>query len=550
MWTEARILRPRGRWLGCRLCFAVLGTALTTAGPVPQKAACAYTPSSPEVRRMVAAALSYLETRGPQDSRIGAQALVGMAFFKGGAPPDHPAIVHAVGAIRKAVEGLKIDGRQPFDIYSAGLATIFLAEFNSAEFAPEIQKLIAYLESVQKPHGGWGYSGRETGDTSMTQYAVLAMWETVRAGYPVPDHMLAGVASWLLRTQDPSGGFGYQGTVSPNFNPIPQKEVRISMTTAGLASVYVIADLMGMASKAQRDENLPPALQEVKRAQPSGGLRALRQIDPRLVQAVQQRGNGWMQAHYTIQGGQWTYYYLYALERYWSFRCAVERRSDRGGFWYDDGVQFLMKSQRKDGSWQGDSGDVPSTAFGVLFLVRSTKKTIQRVRNFGDGTLVGGRGLPKNTAAVTLVQGRVVAKPELGTLDKMLAAVGDPDNPDKQAVAEMLAELPVEETQVLASKYGQKLQQLVGASSPEARLAAVRALARSGSLDSVPVLIYALTDPDPVIMREARDGLRRISRKFRGFGLSDNPTKAEVEQAVRAWRQWYVAVRPDAEFDD
>lgn len=550
MSTETRVARPlwRGRAGGRSLLF--FGVLLSMAAlPLP-RAACGYSPSSPEVRQLVGAGLRYLETRGPNDSRIGAQALVGMAFFKAGAPADHPAIVHAIDAIRKAVEALKVDGNQSLDIYSAGLATIFLVEYDSAEFAAEIDKLIAYLEAVQKPCGGWGYSGRDTGDTSMTQYAVLAMWEALRAGHRVPNHMLTGVATWLVRTQDPSGGFGYQGTVSPNFTPVPQSEVRISMTTAGLASVYVISDLMGIVGRAERDDDLPPALQEVQRAQPAGAGRGLVQVDPRLLLEVQKRGNAWMQAHYSIDSGRWNYYYLYALERYWSFRCAVERRSDRGGFWYDDGVRFLMERQNQNGGWQGDSGDVPSTAFAVLFLVRSTQRTIQRVQSFGDGTLVGGRGLPKNTAAVTLVQGQVVAKPELGALDKMLAAIGDPNNPDKQAVAQTLAELPVEEAQVLASKYGKKLQELVGASSPEARLAAVRALARSGSLDSVPVLIYALTDPDPVIMREARDGLRRISRKFTGFGLGDEPTQAEIQRAVQAWRQWYISVRPDAEFED
>ena len=94
------------------------------------------------------------------------------------------------------------------------------------------------------------------------------------------------------------------------------------------------------------------------------------------------------------------------------------------------------------------------------------------------------------------------------------------------------------------------LKELAGNASAEARLAAVRALGKQRNLDHVPTLIYALTDPDPVVVREARDGLRRIGRKFRGFGLPDEPTELELHAAKRNWQAWYRAIRPDAELED
>jgi hypothetical protein len=66
----------------------------------------------------------------------------------------------------------------------------------------------------------------------------------------------------------------------------------------------------------------------------------------------------------------------------------------------------------------------------------------------------------------------------------------------------------------------------------------------------VPSLIYALTDGDPRVVREARDGLRLTSRKFDGFGLADSPTPEEIQAAVRQWKAWYQSVRPDAVFLD
>jgi hypothetical protein len=73
-------------------------------------------------------------------------------------------------------------------------------------------------------------------------------------------------------------------------------------------------------------------------------------------------------------------------------------------------------------------------------------------------------------------------------------------------------------------------------------------------------LIYALSDPDPATVLEARDGLRRISRKFDGFGPPEYPLdegKAAVEDweikrrtAIEEWKKWYLEVKPDAEFEE
>ena len=66
----------------------------------------------------------------------------------------------------------------------------------------------------------------------------------------------------------------------------------------------------------------------------------------------------------------------------------------------------------------------------------------------------------------------------------------------------------------------------------------------------MPTLLYALTDPDPEIVREARDALRRISRRFQGFGMPDKPTELERHAGIRKWQAWYLAIRPDAELEN
>jgi hypothetical protein len=91
---------------------------------------------------------------------------------------------------------------------------------------------------------------------------------------------------------------------------------------------------------------------------------------------------------------------------------------------------------------------------------------------------------------------------------------------------------------------------VVSGGAYESRLVAVKALARVRELDNVPLLIYALTDPDMRIVREADKGLRFISRKFDGVGLPEEPQPPNVKSAIAAWKAWYASIRPAAEFLD
>ena len=65
----------------------------------------------------------------------------------------------------------------------------------------------------------------------------------------------------------------------------------------------------------------------------------------------------------------------------------------------------------------------------------------------------------------------------------------------------------------------------------------------------MPTLIYALTDPDPKIVLEARDGLQFVSRRFDGFGPPNHFTEDQRFEAVDAWKRWYRTLRPDAMLD-
>jgi hypothetical protein len=381
----------------------------------------------------------------------------------------------------------------------------------------------------------------------MTQNALLAYWEAEKAGFTVPYGVIDRALVWLLKTRDPSGAFGYQGNESEDFTPVRQAGIRPSMAGAGLGSLYICADLLRIGKPRERkDKDLTPGMRKVepKRAQPKS------RVAPQLVEQALAQGKAWMDQNFVVDQRQYQLYNLYTVERYQTFREKAEGQEQENPEWYDEGVRYLLENQAEDGSWKDGCGQTPATAFGILFLIRSTRISVEQKETLGDGTLVGGRGLPKSTAGLALVDGNLVAKPKLASLDAALDAIGKGTSPDPAEALEALTKLPSDEAEDLAAKHAQTLRELMRAAKPEVRLAAVQSLGKRRDLDNVPALLYALTDPDPVVIRAARDSLRRISRKFDGFGMPDEPDEVEKRAAINKWRDWYLAIRPDAELED
>jgi hypothetical protein len=518
-------------------------------------------PESPEVKATIERGVKFLESDGAKDDRLGALALVGLSLYKysdyvGKPDPNQPRILEAVSKIEKALGNRvpdKLDRRLgTFDLYSTGLSIIFLVEVDAVKYRADIECLLANLYSRQKPHGGWGYDGDSvmpTGDTSMTQYAVLSSWEAMNKGFNVPMESIEKVLSWLMHTQDPSGGFGYQGNPSKDATLVSQSEVKHGMTVAGLGSVYMCSSMLGMVAKLDKRQNdLPPALKEIRAKDKSnerGNYKS--RIETKLVHETEGRANQWLQKNYQIDPPGYTHYYLYALERCMSFRDYCERKVEEEPRWYNDGAQLLIKTQGSKGEWVSGAGAVPDTSFGVLFLLRSMQRTIRKIDPYGPGTLVGSRGLPKDLSKVELRGGRVVPRELSGPAEKLLKALGEMQGKDFDRSVDALAELPNDKMETLAPKDREMIRQLVSNNSVSARLAAVRALGRTRDLDNVEVLIYALTDPDAGVARAANDGLLRISRSPTMVQLSDDFSDEDRKMAIDKWKAWYRAIRPKAD---
>jgi hypothetical protein len=272
------------------------------------------------------------------------------------------------------------------------------------------------------------------------------------------------------------------------------------------------------------------------------------------VRDTEARAKKWMEAHTDLSElKQWVHYYLYALERCMAFRYlydhtpeAVQAEPD----WYNSGAEFLIKTQGKDGSWSNQAdvaGPVPDTSFAILFLIRNTQKQILKILRYGEGTMIVGRGIPKNTDKMELEHGNLVTKPLRGPGEELLKKLENPDGREFDNSVELLEQLPTDQVESLAVKYGDKIRKLVGSKSPEARLAAVKALAKSRDLDNVETLIYALTDPDYRVVGEANKGLLRIRRVPTTVVLPENFSDEDRRLLVEKWKAWYQMIRPSAE---
>ena len=102
------------------------------------------------------------------------------------------------------------------DMYSHGLATIAMCEAygltSDARIKTAAQLGINYIVTAQDPAGGgWRYSPRTPGDTSVTGWQVMALKSGQMAGLSVPKKTFVAVGKYLdaSETSTKGGSYGY-----------------------------------------------------------------------------------------------------------------------------------------------------------------------------------------------------------------------------------------------------------------------------------------------------------------------------------------------------
>lgn len=506
--------------------------------------AAAVTPESPEVRQLIEKGLQSLE--GHSEQRLGGVCLVALAFIKDGASPDNPHVQAAVAACQNT----NAQQARTEDVYSNGLAIIFLSELDPGKYRELIARFAGAMANRQKVNGAWGYDAFPTGDTSQTQYAALCYWELLQIGMAPPVTKVEACTNWLLRTQDPSGAWGYQGKDPESAELVDQKGISASMLAAGLGSTMIFGNVLGLTKpgggEAVAEVSATPSALKRADANVKKQMRALsgNGVDRQRLLGAISRGRAWYDKNFTeksIFSAKYPCYMLYSLERYKSFEELLTGEAIEEPNWYQLGYNYLKSKESPKGGWNSRSGKPCATAFAVLFLLRSTQKSIKA--NLGQGTLIGGRGLSADLARMKMRRGRLVTEEQPTEIDKFLGMLDGDASASLDALVNDPTALQVND---VGPEQAKRLQQLVKSGAPAGRILAVRALSKMQDLDYAPTLIFAMTDPDNRVVREARDGLRYVSRRFAGFGLPDNFTDSQRYNAIDKWKTWYRRVRPSA----
>ena len=209
------------------------------------------------------------------------------------------------------------------------------------------QQMLADLLRIrvgQAGSGGWRYTlaGGGDWDFSVTQWPILAMREASLVGVEFPADCLLKARDLYYSKQNPDGGWHYQG----------RGDSYGSMTAAGLASVYIISDVLepGSGCPCRGGQSQQTASE------------ADRRIDAAL---------DWLSKNFDAgsnpkASGAFTRFHLYWLYCVEPVGIAAGYKYFGTHNWYKEGVEALLSRQKPDGSWS----DLPNTCFATLFLYK------------------------------------------------------------------------------------------------------------------------------------------------------------------------------------
>ncbi|MGI9516282.1 MAG: hypothetical protein ACR2NP_04490 [Pirellulaceae bacterium] len=530
---------------------------------LPVQAQVKYDPEHPVVQEMITKGLEFVSNN--QSNLIGPRIMFGMAAYKANVlasptPKEHPLIDAALAAIKEKCTESKLNSSRDFEkMYASALACVFLLELDAEKYRPEIETLLDHIVQRQQDSGAWGYrADPRVGDTSQMQYIALALWLADLRGYRVDPDVAKDALQWMLDTQEPDGGWIYQKPVV--IAGSGANSVRHSLVAAGLGTVYLYADLLRLVERsqsgslgptaAQNDLNLPPSVTDVTHEQDAESSaedrRALVSFDTSGLRSCMNSGNNWFAKNFSADVDEYPMYYLYGFERYASVRDYVEGNSKGIENWYDEGVDYLRGIQTSNGQMGAGRGEISAsiqTCFAILFLTRSMEITIA---GKATGLANGGDGF-RNDVILRERGDRIVTGSVERSIGDLVSLLDNPDNDEEEweLFMDSLDDLQLDGDEISRSQQLATLRMLVRHEKYEARLIAIKFLGKQRSLDNVPALIYALTDPDPRIVTEANKAMRFVSRRTSGPEVSGNPSRTELRSLKNYWIEWYHKIRPD-----
>jgi hypothetical protein len=472
--------------------------------------------------------------------QVGETAMIALAMIKGDVPKSDPTLSACIARILKQTtsSGYMPQRTRGHDIYEAAVVGMALANLDVEEYRGQVGMVGNYLMGKQKANGSWDYADRTGGDTSISQYAILGLWECENAGIDIPPSVWDRAARWFLSVQASGGSWNYHRD-----QPEAGGET-MTMTAAGVGSLLICKRQLERYHQRKRGTN--PLLTTLAPETSTENYEATVSFGE--INKAVAKGMSWLGTNFTTTNitviGQSLYYALYGIER---IGALADRQTIGKLDWFEKGRNYLRTNQRPDGSWHFSvQTDEMNSVWAILFLTKATAKSIKRIvdRRLGAGTLMGGRELPKDLRSIMIAGGKIMSRPMNGAVEGMLAVLEDPraQNSDS-AVAGLIERYHVDGPEVLRP-YKDRFRKLLTDRDPGLRQVAAWALSRLGDLDVIPDLCDALVDPEETVVISAKLGLQLLSRKIDGLGPPSPSTPEERQEASKRWRAWYESIRP------
>lgn len=167
-------------------------------------------------------------------------------------------------------------------------------------------------------------------DHSASPYGILGVWACAQEGMEIPTSYWQTVDRGWRQAQQPDGSWNYAKYQTDKTQTLP-------MTASGMATLFIAQDELSMGTSPSCKGNLS---------------------DPQI-----SSGLDWLATNFShVFHSRYEEYTLYALEE---LGAAGGRKYFGSTDWYAQGADYLVRTQKSDGSWNLNVAD---TSFALLFL--------------------------------------------------------------------------------------------------------------------------------------------------------------------------------------
>jgi len=354
--------RPRSPPLSAAAVAVMLGWATSVAAP-PEI-------SEEDLDIAVKRAVEYLWSRQNADGGWeeehfaeqyagGVAALTTYALLEAGQSPHDPRMVKAVAYLQE-IPNLRTT-------YARSFRALVWSRLDADKFRKQRNEDATFLVRSQHKSGGWGYPGSWGGNTadpwaaewvdnSNTQIAMLAAWAASVPGSEIPRSLWRAAEDYWVGGQNADGGWGYHMTTGSVRDDLGSYG---SMTAAGLATLYIIYDQLHAADEGKfTGRGAPKCGQHVSRAKD-------------LLTGIEAAAR-WLSKNFTLgevagtrnrHANRFLGYYHYSIDR---AGVASGRKYLADKEWYPLLAREVLSRQQQDGSW----GGLVETSFSLLALLR------------------------------------------------------------------------------------------------------------------------------------------------------------------------------------